>query len=429
MTRRSLARGRPRDYADSMPELPEVEITARRLDDGAGGRRGRVGAGARDGRAEERHAAARGDRRARGQPASAGSGRCRSIELGAEDERLALLDPPDVGGTAAALRQARVDEGSPLAHPDPDRRRPRAAAARVRDQAARLGQADGRRRRRRRRDGRDARPRGVAGAAASRSSPSCSTSRGTCIRCSATSARSPGSAAPGSTRSSGRRASPRSRRARSSTATRSSGCTTRSPSSAARSTTTRRSSARRSPTRCRCRCRSTGARASPARAAARRSPRSTTPSGSPVTARRSRPAAGCWRTGGSRGCSSSRSSRQWRVVEAAAQLVDRVVDRDRAGLAQLALREAAAEHRDRRRSRRARPRSRPRSVSPTITARPPPAFSSATSIRSGSGLLASTSSEVVQSSTSSRISSRSMKRSTSSASPELASDDRAARGP
>ena len=47
----------------------------------------------------------------------------------------------------------------------------------------------------------------------SRSSPRRSTSRATCTPCSATRATSPGSGAPGSTRSSGRRASRRSRRA------------------------------------------------------------------------------------------------------------------------------------------------------------------------------------------------------------------------
>ena len=86
--------------------------------------------------------------------------------------------------------------------------------------------------------------------------------------CFATSASSPGSAVPGSTRSSGRPASRPSPRPPSSTPTRSSAFIARSRSSATRSTTTRRSSATRSPTRCRCRCGSTAARASPARAAA-----------------------------------------------------------------------------------------------------------------------------------------------------------------
>ncbi len=54
-----------------------------------------------------------------------------------------------------------------------------------------------------------------------------------------------------------------------------------------------RSSARPSPTSSRCPCRSTAARASPARAAAPRSRRSSTPSTRPTTARKSRPAAGC----------------------------------------------------------------------------------------------------------------------------------------
>ncbi len=46
-------------------------------------------------------------------------------------------------------------------------------------------------------------------------------------------------------------------------------------------------------------------------------------------------------------------------------------------------------------------------VSPSITASPSPAFSLAASTRSGSGLVPSTSAELVQSSASSRTSSRS----------------------
>ena len=69
-----------------------------------------------------------------------------------------------------------------------------------------------------------------------------STSPATCIRCCATSARSPGSAGNGSTRSSGRRGSRRFGRARSSSRRRSSASTTRSQCWARRSTTTRRSS-------------------------------------------------------------------------------------------------------------------------------------------------------------------------------------------
>ena len=60
--------------------------------------------------------------------------------------------------------------------------------------------------------------------------------------------------------------------------------TTGSPCSATRSTTTRRWSASRSPTSCRCRSRSTAARASRARAAGRRSRPSTSPSTRPTTA-------------------------------------------------------------------------------------------------------------------------------------------------
>ena len=128
-------------------------------------------------------------------------------------------------GPAAGVRQAGVPQGPRLPGADPARRRARAAPARVRDQAARLGEALPAGRRRGRRDGRDARAGGVAGAAAGGARRPRSTSRASCTRCCATSARSPASAAPGSTRSSGRRGWGRFARAPTSTARRSSACT------------------------------------------------------------------------------------------------------------------------------------------------------------------------------------------------------------
>ena len=86
--------------------------------------------------------------------------------------------------------------------------RPRAAPARVRLQAGRLGEAAARRGARRGPGARDARPRSVAGPAG-RSGRGARTRRVRCTRSCATSARSPGSAARGSTRSSGRRSSRR----------------------------------------------------------------------------------------------------------------------------------------------------------------------------------------------------------------------------
>ena len=52
---------------------------------------------------------------------------------------------PDVGRAPAGVRQARLAQGPPLAGADPARRRARAAPARVRHQAARLGEAAARR--------------------------------------------------------------------------------------------------------------------------------------------------------------------------------------------------------------------------------------------------------------------------------------------
>ena len=160
----------------------------------------------------------------------------------------------------------------------PDRRRARAAAARVRHQAVGVGEAAAARRGGRRRAGGDTRTRRLAGAVRGGARASGSTSRATFTHCSATSGTSPGSAAPGSTRSSGRPGSHPSRRARTSAARRSSDSTTACTSSATPSSTTRRSSTSRSPTRCRCLSRCTAARASHALAAARRSRPSSSPS-------------------------------------------------------------------------------------------------------------------------------------------------------
>ena len=87
-----------------------------------------------------------------------------------------------------------------------------------------------------------------------------STSPVICIHCSATRPTSPESAAPGSTRSSGRRGSRPSEKAQIWIAARSSACTRRSACSARRSITTRRRSASSSPTRRPSRCGSPQAR-------------------------------------------------------------------------------------------------------------------------------------------------------------------------
>ena len=126
-------------------------------------------------------------------------------DAGRRVRRPGAADPPDVGGPAAGLRQTGLAERPRLAGAGPARGRARAAPARVRHQAAGLGEAAAGRRRRRGRDGRDARARSLAPPpleefAAAIASPA------TCTRCCATRKTSPGSAAPGSTRSSGRRA-------------------------------------------------------------------------------------------------------------------------------------------------------------------------------------------------------------------------------
>ena len=185
-----------------MPELPEVEITARRLDTALTGARGGVGAGAGDERDEDLRATARQSWSGARSPGCAGR-----QDAGGRVRRPGAADPPDVGRAAARLRQAGLAQRPGLAGAGATRGRARAAAARVRHQAARLGQAARDRGRRGGRSGRDARAGGLAAAANSRPSPRRSTSPGTCTRCSATSATSPASAAPGSTRSSGRRGS------------------------------------------------------------------------------------------------------------------------------------------------------------------------------------------------------------------------------
>ncbi len=193
--------------------------------------------------------------------------------------------PPDVGRAPAGLRQAGLAAGPRLAGAAAARRRPRAAAARVRDQAAGLGEAAGRRGGRRGRDGRDARARRPGRRRRSSSFAELARPAASPPPAAAQPAddrrdrpllgrRDPLGGAPlalqagiGAARDRGREPA-----------------TARSPCSAGRSTTTRRGSARRSPTSCRCRCRSTGARASPARAAGRRSRPSSSRSTRPTTA-------------------------------------------------------------------------------------------------------------------------------------------------
>ena len=249
-----------------MPELPEVEITARRLTRGLVGRAHRVGAGARDQRAQDVRPAARRARRprARGRPAD-------RQDAGARGGRPDAAHPPDVGRPAAALRHARLAPRPRVAGARAARGRPRAAPAGVRDAAAGLGEAAALGRGRRRRRGRRPRPRRVPGAAAPRSSRGCSTSPATSTRCCATSARSPASAARGSTSCSGPPGCRPSRRAR--TWTRRSSRRSAPPATrcwAGRSTTTRTSSETPFLTSCRCHCRSTAAPARTARAAAAR---------------------------------------------------------------------------------------------------------------------------------------------------------------
>ena len=155
--------------------------------------------------------------------------------------RAVAADPPDVGRAPAGLRQAGLPARSRLAVAGPARRRARVEAARVRDPAAGLGEAAGGRSGcRERRDGGDAGAGGLAPSPARRvrgvdrpaapSAPAAARPADDRRR----------SAAPGSTRSSGRPGSRPSARARSSTPTRSSACTTRSASSTRRSATTRR---------------------------------------------------------------------------------------------------------------------------------------------------------------------------------------------
>ena len=198
---------------------------------------------------------------------------------------LVAADPPHERRAPAALRQARRPARPHVAAAHPDRRRARAAAARVRHQAGGVGEAPGRRRGRRGGGHREARAGGVAGPA----------------RRPAPAAEGPAPAAHAAARPArdrgdrplvGRR-DPLDREAvavqarqRPRRGARRRRCARRSSRrSTPRSSTTSRSSSCRSPTSCRCRCRSTARPASRARAAARRSRPSTTRTTSCATAR------------------------------------------------------------------------------------------------------------------------------------------------
>ena len=140
-----------------MPELPEVEIVARRLDTAL------AGAGV-----ESALAPGMNVMKTFEPPLEALVGREVSgvrrvgkmpvVEFG----DLALLIHLMSAGRLRRLRQTGLAERPRLAGAGPARGRPRAAAARVRDQAAGLGEAAAGRRGRRGRDGRDARPRSLA---------------------------------------------------------------------------------------------------------------------------------------------------------------------------------------------------------------------------------------------------------------------------
>ncbi len=136
-------------------------------------------------------------------------------------------DPPDVGRAAARLRQTRLAERPRLAGPDPARRTGASCAC------ASSGPSSGPGRSCCRRDAVEedetvatARARSLAGARRWRSFAALIDQPRHLHPLLRHQRTSPGSAAPGSTRSSGRRASRRSRRAPSSTTRRSSACTT-----------------------------------------------------------------------------------------------------------------------------------------------------------------------------------------------------------
>ncbi len=288
-----------------MPELPEVEIVARRLDAALTGAdvESALAPGMNVMKTFEPPLEALAGREPTGVRRV---GKMPVVEFG----RPVAAGPPDVGGPAARLRQAGLAQGPRLAGADPARGRARAAPARVRHQAARLGEAAGERGGRRGRDGRDAGAGSLAPAAAravrradrpaAPPAPAAAPPAGHRRHRPLLGRRDPLGGAPLALQE-GLRAVRRRR---------SSGCTPRCTSSATRSTTTRRRSAPRCPTRCRCRSRSTGARASPARAAGRRSRPSSSPSTRPTTARGSRPAAASSRTAASRNFSSRTGWRQ-----------------------------------------------------------------------------------------------------------------------
>ena len=89
-------------------------------------------------------------------------------DAGGRVRRPGAADPPDVGRAAALASTSGPRQRPRLAGAGPARGRPRAAPARVRDEAAGLGEAAAERRRRRGRGGRPARPGSLAGAAARR---------------------------------------------------------------------------------------------------------------------------------------------------------------------------------------------------------------------------------------------------------------------
>ena len=207
---------------------------------------------------------------------------------GAERRAKRLLFPTEDGElvllvhlmTAGRLRYLEAGEKGPKTPAFrllvPGRRRARPHRGRVEEARRRLA-ADPRGGRGRARAPRPGGERARTRSGSARSSP---TSRGACTRSCATSGRSPGSGAPGRTRSSTRRSSPRTRSRRSSTPRRSSGCPTRSTtSSSAASSSASAARTTSGPTA------STTSSASPATCAARRSPGSTSRSTRSTTAR------------------------------------------------------------------------------------------------------------------------------------------------
>ena len=126
-----------------MPELPEVEITARRLSRARRGRDDRVRARAGHGHDEDLRPAARRARRARRSSGVRRVGKMLAVETG----ELVVLVHLMSAGRLQLWDDARLAARPRLAAADPARRRPRAATARVRHPAARLGEAAARRRR------------------------------------------------------------------------------------------------------------------------------------------------------------------------------------------------------------------------------------------------------------------------------------------